>query len=112
MHTKGVAEVVRLEKETAERKAKKITLKRDVDSYELSDDYSIVEVKLPVRYEGQSLNESKIRDQYHLLILTMISKEEVSSVIGKSRKIEKVHGVATATDVLHKDDILVVYGAN
>ncbi|HLT34583.1 MAG TPA: TrkA family potassium uptake protein [Aquaticitalea sp.] len=112
LHAIGVDEIVRPEQETAERWAKKLSLKGVVDSYELSDDYSIVEVKLPVRYEGQSLNESKIRDQYHLLILTMISKEEVSSVIGKSRKIEKVHGVATATDVLHKDDILVVYGAN
>jgi len=108
----GVDEIVHPEEETAERWAKKLSFKGVVDSFELSDDYSIVEVKLPDKYNGKKIRDIKIREEFGLLILTTISKKETKSIIGKSREIEKVQGVASPNDKLSSDDILVVYGAN
>ncbi|HLS10558.1 MAG TPA: TrkA family potassium uptake protein [Flavobacteriaceae bacterium] len=108
----GVDEIVHPEEETAERWAKKLSFKGVVDSFELSNDYSIVEVKLPEKYDGKMIRNIGIREDFGLLILTTISEKETKSIIGKSRKIEKVQGVASPNDILSSDDILVVYGAN
>ena len=43
----GVDEIVHPEEETAERWAKKLCMKGVVDSFELSDEFSIVEVAVP-----------------------------------------------------------------
>lgn len=108
----GVDEIVHPEEESAERWAKKLCLKGVVDSYELGDDYSIVEVNLPPKYDGKTIKEIGVRENYGLLVLTTISNREEKSLIGKSRNITKVEGVASPNNVLNKNDILVVYGSN
>ncbi|MHB1196311.1 MAG: potassium channel family protein [Lutibacter sp.] len=108
----GVDEIVHPEEETAERWAKKLCLSGVVDSFELNDEYSIVEINLPPEYEGQTIAEVAIRKKYNLLVLTTIKSAEIKSNIGNNIKESKVQGVASADLLLEKDDILVVYGAN
>lgn len=112
LHAIGVDEIVHPEEESAERWAKKLCLKGVVDSFELSEDYSIVEVKVPSRYDGKRIRETNIRETYNLLILTTIANTEVKSSVGKTRNVSNVKGVASAHNTLSKDDILVVYGSN
>ena len=108
----GVDEIVHPEEETAERWAKKLCFKGVVDSFELSNDFSIVEVKLPKKYDGKMIRDVNIREEFNLLVLTTISKNEIKPFIGQNRKIDKVQGVANPNDILYSDHILVVYGAN
>lgn len=108
----GVDEIVHPEEETAERWAKKLCLNGVVDSFELGDDFSIVEMNLPPEYEGQKISEIGIRKKYNLLVLTTIKSSRVESSIGRSRKESKVQDVASPDLILEKGDILVVYGAN
>ncbi|MFA5300150.1 MAG: TrkA family potassium uptake protein [Lutibacter sp.] len=108
----GVDEIVHPEEETAERWAKKLCLTDIVDSYELNDDFSIIEVNVPFQYIGKTILETNIRKKYNLLILTTIKSSEVQSSVGHSKKIRKVQGVAGSGLLLEKGDILVVYGAN
>ena len=108
----GVDEIVHPEEETAERWAKKLCLSGVVDSFELSDDFSIVEINLPPEYIGQKISEIGIRKKYNLLVLTTIKSSVVESSIGYSSKVHKVQGVASPDLILEKDDILVVYGSN
>ncbi|MFH6769345.1 TrkA family potassium uptake protein [Gaetbulibacter aquiaggeris] len=108
----GVDEIVHPEEESAERWAKKLCLKGVVDSFELGDDFSIVEVNLPPKYDGKTIKEIGVRENYGLLVLTTISNREEKSLIGKSRNINKVEGVASPNNILNKNDILVVYGSN
>jgi len=108
----GIDEIVHPEEETAERWAKKLCLKGVVDSFELNDDYSIIEVDLPSKYAGKTIREINIRRKYNLLVLTTISNKEIKSVIGRSRNVARVGGLASPDNILNKDDILVVYGAN
>jgi len=112
LHAIGVDEIVHPEEESAERWAKKLCLKGVVDSFELSDDYSIIEVNVPERFDKKTIKEINIRETYNLLVLTTISQTEIKSVVGKTRNVTKVKGVAGPNNVLNKDDILVVYGAN
>lgn len=112
LHAIGIDEIVHPEEETAERWAKKLCLKGVVDSFELSDDYSIVEIDLPSKYAGKTIREINIRRVYNLLVLTTISNKEVKSVIGRSRNVARVGGLASPDNILNRGDILVVYGAN
>lgn len=108
----GVDEIVHPEEETAERWAKKLCLNNVVDSFELSDDYSILEVNVPTEYVNQTIREIRFREKFNLLVLTTIKKSEVKSSLGKSRTQSSVQGVATPDLVLDKADIIVLYGAN
>ncbi len=108
----GVDEIIRPEEEIGERWAKKLSLKRVVDSFELSPDYSIVEVTVPEQFIGKTLMDIPLRRDYNLLALTTIKDIEVKSLVGKSRIERQVQGVASPRTTFEKGDILVVYGSN
>lgn len=108
----GVDEVVHPEEETAERWAKKLTLKGVVESFELSSQYSIVEVNVPKRYAGKTLAEVGFRKQYNVVVLTTIKREEKKNLLGLNRVVNIVQGVASPKTVLEEDDIMVIYGDN
>lgn len=108
----GVDEIVHPEEETAERWAKKLCLTNVVDSFELSDDFSIIEIEVPNKFIGKTIREIELRSKYNLLALTTIKKTEVKTVVGKTKSQEHVQGVASPNTILNENDILVVYGAN
>lgn len=108
----GVDEIVHPEEETAERWAKKLCFKGVVDSFELSGQYSIVEVNVPPRYAGQTLQEVNFRGKYNLVVLTTIKKEEKKNLLGAQKSINLVQGVASPKTVLEENDIMVIYGNN
>jgi trk system potassium uptake protein TrkA len=112
LHAIGVDEIVHPEEETAERWSKKLCLSGLVDSFELSDEYSIIEVNVPSMVVGMKLKEIGFRKNYNLLVLTTMKKSEEKTDVGRSRNITKVQGVASPDLMLEKDDILVVYGSN
>ncbi len=84
----GVDEIVNPEVETAERWAKKLCLSNVVDSFELNDEYSIIEAKVSAGNVGKSIREVNFKKKFNLLVLTVIKEVEVKSILGKS-KIEK-----------------------
>ena len=108
----GVDEIVHPEQETAERWAKKLCMENVVDSFELSDDFSIVEAKVPEEFVGKSIGELELRMKYSLLILTTINKTEIDSALGRNVKKDKVQGVVSPNHVLKNEEIMVLFGAN
>jgi trk system potassium uptake protein TrkA len=108
----GVDEIVHPEEETAERWAKKLCLHNVVDSFELNDDYSIIEVRVPVKFIGRTLGSIEWKVKYKLLVLTVIKKSEVKSLLGKTKTISEIQGVASDDWTLQESDILVLYGSN
>ena len=111
-HRIGVDEIVHPEEETAERWAKKLCLSNVVDSFELNDDYSIIEAKVPVDYIGKTVREVRFRSQFNLLVLTIIKKVQVKSLLGKTKTENQIQGVASPSNMLETGDILVLYGSN
>lgn len=53
----GVDEIVHPEAETAERWAKKLCLTNVIESFELNDDFSIIELHIPRRFVGKLLEK-------------------------------------------------------
>ncbi len=107
----GVDEIVHPEEETAERWSKKLCMKDVVDSFDLGDNFSIVEARVPNSYIGRTIRDVKIRERFNLLILTTI-KQSTVTIMGKDRNMTKVQGVANIDAIFTENDILVIYGAN
>ena len=108
----GVDEIVHPEEETAERWAKKLCIKNVIDSFELDDEHSIIEVKTPEKYIGKTVREIDLKRKHNILILTTIKKTESKSLIGNSKLENIVQGVASADTVIAQDDVLVLYSSN
>lgn len=108
----GVDEIVHPEEETAERWSKKLCFKGVVDSFELSGQYSIVEVSVPSKYAGKTLQEVGFRRTRNLVVLTTIKRKEEKNLIGINRDINQVQGVASPKTLLEEGDIMVIYGDN
>lgn len=108
----GVDEIVHPEEETAERWSKKLCLKGVVDSFELNNEFSLVEANIPLRYIGRKIEELNFRRKYNLLILTTIKKTEILGKLGTHIIEEKVQGVASGEHILEEGEIMVIFGAN
>jgi trk system potassium uptake protein len=111
LESMGVDELMHPEEDSAERLALKLDMKGVVESFALSDQYSIVEVRLPERYTGQTIMETNFRSKYNVNILTIIRTEEKINLIGIKRKKQKVLGVLAPDTQLIQGDILVIFGA-
>lgn len=106
----GVDEIIHPEEETAQRLAKRLELKGVLDSLEISDDYNIVEVKLPKRYIGLSLIEANIRNEFSLNILSTIKMKEKANLLGMKSLKKQVTGVIKSDYVFDEEDILLIFG--
>lgn len=107
-----VETIIHPEEESAERWAKKLSLKGMVDSFELSINYSIVEIAIPDKLVGKTIEEVGFRNNYNLVCVSIIKKIADKNIFGKVKRINKIQGVVTTDTVLNNADILVIYGEN
>ena len=107
-----ITTIVRPEQETAERWAKKLSLKGMVESFEISGKYSVVEIAIPTRCIGKNIEDIGFRNNYNLVFVTIIKKVAEKNIFGKVKRVNEVQGVVTYEAVLESGDILVLYGAN
>ena len=109
-----ITEIVRPEVETAERWAKKLTSSGLVDSFELTDKYSVVEVVIHEKFAGKTIEEIGFNKDYNVIVLTVMKSVKDESKIGIVKKSPKfqIEGVAKAETILNEGDIMVLYGTN
>jgi trk system potassium uptake protein TrkA len=108
----GVNEIVQPEQDSAERLAKKLNLKLAVESFDLDQDYSIVELNIPKNFVGKTLSELNLRKEYGVNIVTIIRKKEKKNLLGVQRVTYVSEGVVGPGTTLQEDDLLVVFGSN
>jgi len=106
----GVSEIVHPEEDSAERMAKRLQMKNVLDSLDLSDDYNVIEVKTPERYVGMTLEETNLRKEYKVTVITIIHEIERTNMLGKKSIIKKVVGVVNGDTQIQEGDILVLFG--
>ncbi|PKP22347.1 MAG: potassium transporter TrkA [Bacteroidetes bacterium HGW-Bacteroidetes-21] len=110
----GVTEIVRPEEEASERWAKKLTNTGLIDTFELTNLYSINEIKVPKRFVGKTIQEVGFNKNYNVIVLSLMKSVREKNFLGinKSTTQFKVQGIATDEMILHEDEIMVVYGHN
>lgn len=105
-----VDEIIHPEEETAERWAKKLNIKGVLDSFELTGEFSIVEAKVPERYAGMTLEEAGLNKEFNVVVLTILQMDEKTNLIGVTKKVPRIQGVAASKTMLRKEDVMVLFG--
>jgi trk system potassium uptake protein TrkA len=110
LNAMGIDEIVHPEQDSAKKLAKNLTTEGFIDSFELSDRYSIVKADVPERYDGMTLRDANIRHDYNITVLAMIKKSFQKNFWGIKKTSIQVKDIAKAETVLRKDEIMVVFG--
>ena len=95
----GADAVVRPEKEMGERVARSFVSGNFTDWIELSEDYGIVEVKIPNSWVGQKLIDLKIREKYGVNVVGTIENGKVDVTIDPYK-------------ILSENSIMILIGSN
>jgi trk system potassium uptake protein TrkA len=106
----GVDHILQPEYDSASRFADSILFSGLSTSYDIADDYKIVEARLPDRYQGLLLSEIDFTNRYSLLVLTIIRTEESKSIFGQVQRKKKSLGLPSADQKLLKGDQVVFFG--
>ncbi|MGE7269941.1 potassium channel family protein [Brevibacillus panacihumi] len=95
----GADKVVYPERDMGERVAHSLMSPNVLNFIEVSKDYSIEEIKVPSRLAGKSLRELDIRARYHLSVIAIRTREEIS--------------VNPSPDqIIKENDVLLMIGEN
>lgn len=110
LETLGVDHILNPEHDAAARFADSILFSGVTNSYEITDDYRIIETNLPDRYDGLTIREVDFTNRFSLLVLTILRRVETKSIFGQKIKTKKSLGLPSADQKLLKGDIVVLFG--
>lgn len=107
----GSSEIIKVEEEMGEIIASKIVAPYVLQRYNFAAGYSIVEIKLGKKFEGKTLVESKIRQNYNLNIVALQKRVPYIKEDGKASYRVEINDCPVPMDVIEADDIVVLVGS-
>ncbi len=108
----GVDDLIHPEKEAATRWAKRLSLRYFVDSFEVSDHFSVVEISIPNALIGKRVEELQLQQKFNIKLLSTMRYEYYKDSFGRPQSKPTIEGLAHPQQVLKDKDVLVIYGAN
>lgn len=99
LYKTGADKVVQPERDSGVRLARSLNSESIIDYLELSDEYSINEIRVPARWKGHSLAELDVRTKYGVSVIAIRRNETIMVTIDPHLP-------------LQGDDILIVVGSN
>lgn len=111
LHEIGASEIIKVEEEMGEIIASKIVAPHVLQRYNFAAGYSIVEIRLGKNFEGKTLVESKIRQNYNLNIVALQKRVPYITEDGKSAYKVEINDCPMPMDVIESDDIVVLVGS-
>lgn len=110
LETMGISEIIHPEAEMAERLAKKLQFTGVYDSYQLTKNYNLVEIKVPDEFVGKKVSEIPFAEEYKVALLATVQKRETDNSMGKRKTILEINQIATPDTRLEADDLIVLFG--
>src|SRR5690554_3002746 len=104
-----IAEYIMPEEDAADRLALRLDNIDIVDSFKVSDKYSIIETIVPADYAGKTLREANLTNKYQVIVLSTIKVIEHEEN-GKMVQRKEATGIAHSDTRLDAGDILVLFG--
>lgn len=110
LESMGIEQIVFPEQEEAERLAMKLEFNEVINTFSLSDAYKIVEVEAPEWCHGKTIGSLALPQKFNLLILTLLKEQKAKNLLGLERTVKSVAGIATFTDLIEPNDVMVLFG--
>jgi len=107
----GASEIIKVEEEMGEIIASKIIAPYVLQRYNFASGYSLVELKLGKKFEGKTLVESKIRQNFNLNIVALQKRVPIISEDGKPEFKVEINDTPMPMDIIESDDIVVLVGS-
>lgn len=107
----GASEIIKVEEEMGEIIASKIIAPHVLQRYNFAAGYSLVEIKLGKHFEGKTLVESKIRQNYSLNIVALQKRVPYITEDGKSAYKISINDSPMPMDTIDENDIIVLVGS-
>lgn len=104
-----IEEYILPEEDSAERLAMRLDNSGIVDSFKVSEKYSIIETRVPARYVGMSLAQADFTNRYNVIVLTVLTMSK-GSENGLARIFKKASGIATPNTIMQENEVLVLFG--
>lgn len=99
LHKVGADQVVYPERDMGSRVARNMVFGRFMDTFELSDKYSLVEMKTPEDWAGRTLQELDVRGKHGINVIAAKRGEDIAINLSPN-------------EPLRKDEVLLVVGDN
>lgn len=112
LHEIGASEIIKVEEEMGEIVASKIIAPHVLQRYNFAAGYSIVEIRLGKKYEGKTLVESKIRQNYGLNIVALQKRVPYIDEDGRAAFKVEINDSPMPMDIIDSDDIVVLVGTD
>jgi trk system potassium uptake protein len=106
----GVQTIINPEELAAEMFAKQLEMKGVVESFDLADNCSIIEIEVPERYLGRSIGSLDFEDKYDIKLIGIKRIEEIKNFLGMKSQKSRVDFHLQTDHELCKEDILVMIG--
>ena len=103
----AIKEYVLPEVESAERLAMRLDLDEVIDSFKITEKYSIVEAIVPKRFIGKTIGQVDFINSYKVIVLSIIEQNTADGMLNIAKE---ASGIATANTVMEEGDILVLFG--
>ncbi|MCL5990852.1 MAG: TrkA family potassium uptake protein [Bacteroidetes bacterium] len=107
----NIEELLVPEAEAASHLAHRLMIPGIIESFEITQDYSIFEIEAPKRTVGNTLLELNLRQEYSLNLVTIKRLKQKRGLLTKGEKEEyDVIGVPTPETRINSGDILILFG--
>jgi trk system potassium uptake protein TrkA len=106
----GIETIFNPEELAAEMFAKQLEMKGIVESFDLSDNCSIIELQVPERYIGRELSTVDFEQKYDLKLIAIKQFEEKKNFLGMKTQKATVETKLKADHIFSTVDILVMMG--
>src|SRR5690606_11362736 len=107
----GASDIIKVEEEMGEIIASQIIAPHVLQRYNFAAGYSIVELNLGKKFEGKTLVESKIRQNYSLNIVALQKRVPYITEEGKASYRVVINDSPLPMDVIEPDDVVVLVGS-
>ena len=107
----NIQEFVYPEAASAERLALKLDLPGVIESFQINLNYRLLEVAVPDRYVGRSVQELNLTERYRLVLVTIIKNVKQKNIFGNDKNEIQVMGIVPPDTKVKSGDILLLFGA-
>jgi trk system potassium uptake protein TrkA len=105
-----VDDIVMPEEEAAHNLALTLDLEGIHSSFQLSDEYAIIEAEVPEQFVGKTLGEINFRQRFHLNVITIRRREKAKNLFGSEVTRHRILGVVGPDTRLEPHDQLILFG--
>ncbi len=106
----GASQIIRIEEQMGEQVAHWLVAPDVLQRISFPGGYTLVEMRVPDKFVGKTLMESRVREDYSLTVAAIQKRIPAISEEGKSHYRIKTITPPNPTDQIGEDDILVMIG--